>query len=743
MLLLAVAAAVLTATVDAQQRGVKLQDLTLSLLERPTEPVFMPKGDKGIVLDVPQNYLTDKYRPQASVLKNRFKETDNTQVTVKGITVPDISALLVLPRRATFSTFVPLHRQLAARLIAIFIGMRNAEDFVSAAAYIRDRVNPGLFVYAFSVAVLHRPDTRDLHLPPLSEMFPDKFVDGGVFVRAREEANVLLDETVRSPIEIPMDYTATNLELEHRLAYFREDLGINLHHWHWHLIYPFEGPREVVAKDRRGELFYYMHQQIIARYDYERMCNKLPRVKRLQNLNDPIEEAYFPKLTSQVASRNWAGRPSGAVLRDVNREADQLKFDIAELQRWRDRIFEAIHKGRIDLPNGTTMALTERDGIDVLGNIIEPSDLSPNRQLYGNMHNLLHVAVSLVHDPDQRHLETFSVMGDSATAMRDPVFYRVHSMVNDIFTEHKNTLPRYTVQQLDFPGVRVVGVSVQTPSAEANVLETFWQKNVVDLSRGMDFNPRGSVLAKFTHLNHRDFQVTVTVENQGQARQALVRLFLAPKFDERGQQWSFVDQRNVFIELDKFIVNLKPKRNVITRESRMSSVTIPFERTFRDLELNRPPTNGSGTVQDEFNFCGCGWPQHMLIPKGSPEGYPSVIFAMVSDYTTDWDQSAANRKPGACWDAASYCGIRDQAYPDRRAMGYPFDRLPRPGVVNTEQFLTPNMIMGDVLIRFRDTVFDPFLPQQQQQQPQRPQAAQGRPPNRPQNRPQNNRPNQG
>lgn len=75
--------------------------------------------------------------------------------------------------------------------------MRNADDFVSAAAYIRDRINPGLFVYGFSVAVLHRPDTRDLHLPPLTETFPDRFVDGAVFVRAREEANVLQEENVR------------------------------------------------------------------------------------------------------------------------------------------------------------------------------------------------------------------------------------------------------------------------------------------------------------------------------------------------------------------------------------------------------------------------------------------------------------------------------------------------------------------------------------------------------------------
>lgn len=92
--------------------------------------------------------------------------------------------------------------------------------------------------------------------------------------------------------------------------------------------------------------------------------------------------------------------------------------------------------------------MTERDGIDILGNIMESSDLNPNPKLYGNFHNLLHVAVSLVHDPDHRHLETYGVLGDSATAMRDPVFYRIHALVNSIFDEHKKTLPRYSVQQV-------------------------------------------------------------------------------------------------------------------------------------------------------------------------------------------------------------------------------------------------------------------------------------------------------
>lgn len=87
----------------------------------------------------------------------------------------------------------------------------------------------------------------------------------------------------------------------------------------------------IVRKDRRGELFYYMHQQvseridlvflfdyrfnckfsdskIVARYNFERFSNALPRVRPFDNLRAPIEEGYFPKLDSQVASRSWPGK---------------------------------------------------------------------------------------------------------------------------------------------------------------------------------------------------------------------------------------------------------------------------------------------------------------------------------------------------------------------------------------------------------------------------------------------------
>lgn len=36
-----------------------------------------------------------------------------------------------------------------------------------------------------------------------------------------------------------------------------------------------------------------------------------------------------------------------------------------------------------------------------------------------------HVFISYAHDPDHRYLESFGVIGDSSTAMRDPIFYRL------------------------------------------------------------------------------------------------------------------------------------------------------------------------------------------------------------------------------------------------------------------------------------------------------------------------------
>nr|8JI8_A Chain A, TK receptor [Aedes aegypti]8JI8_B Chain B, TK receptor [Aedes aegypti]8JI8_C Chain C, TK receptor [Aedes aegypti]8JI8_D Chain D, TK receptor [Aedes aegypti] len=661
----------------------------LLLYDRPREPIFMGKGKS--VFDVPDNYLTDRYRPIGPEIQNRFGELAEERIPVRSIALPDLRIPMSLGRQEQFSLFIPRHRKIAARLIDIFMGMRNIEELQSCAVFARDRINPYLFNYALSVALLHRRDTKNLDLPSVVEVFPDKYVDSRVFEQIREEATVV-PEGMRMPIVIPKDFTASDLDEEHRLWYFREDIGVNLHHWHWHLVYPGDGPDSVVRKDRRGELFYYMHSQLIARYNFERFCNRLQRVKRLNNLREPIAEGYFPKLDSLVASRTWPGRVDNAVIKDLNRELDQIKQDVSDLERWIDRIYEAVHQGYVVDESGNRIFLDEEKGIDILGNIIESSILSPNRQLYGDMHNVGHVFLSYTHDPDHRHLESFGVMGDVATAMRDPVFYRWHSFIDDIFQEHKIKLPAYTKSQLTYEGISVTGIIVQSEGAPVNTLHTYWQQSDVDLSRGMDFVPRGNVFARFTHLQHAPFQYVIQIDNTSDAqRMGFVRIFMAPKNDERGQPMLFRDQRLFMVEMDKFLVALRPGANRIRRRSNESTVTIPFERTFRNLDDKRPET---GTPEEEaFNFCGCGWPAHMLVPKGLPEGFPADLFVMVSNYE---DDRVVQDLVGTCNDAASYCGVRDRLYPDRKAMGFPFDRLARTGVDRLSNFVTPNMAIQSV-----------------------------------------------
>lgn len=118
---------------------------------------------------------------------------------------------------------------------------------------------------------------------------------------------------------------------------------MNSHHWHWHLVYPGNGPIEIVKKDRRGELFYYMHHQILARYNVERFCNGLAKTKVLNNIREPINEGYFPKIMSSLNNRTYPSRNTKTKLSDIDRE--DSKLEIADLERWTDRIVTAIDQG--------------------------------------------------------------------------------------------------------------------------------------------------------------------------------------------------------------------------------------------------------------------------------------------------------------------------------------------------------------------------------------------------------------
>lgn len=62
------------------------------------------------------------------------------------------------------------------------------------------------------------------------------------------------------------------------------------------------------------------------------------------------------------------------------------------------------------------------------------------------------------------------------------------------------------------------------------------------------------------------------------------------------------------------LISVRPGQNTIRRRSTDSSVTIPFNRTFRNLDENMAAAGS--TAEAAYNFCGCGWPQvrHLASP---------------------------------------------------------------------------------------------------------------------------------
>ena len=64
-----------------------------------------------------------------------------------------------------------------------------------------------------------------------------------------------------------------------------------------------------------------------------------------------------------------------------------------------------------------------------------------------------------------------------------------------------------------------------------------------------------SLFKRFKHLSHNPYTISIQVNNDsGAKRMGMVRVFLAPKFNEDDSIFLFKDQRIMMIELDKFAV---------------------------------------------------------------------------------------------------------------------------------------------------------------------------------------------
>merc|ERR1711872_367917 len=419
--------------------------------------------------------------------------------------------------------------------------------------------------------------------------------------------------------------------------------------------------------DRKGEMFYWAHHQLTARFDSERLSNNLDLVDELY-WDRPIYEGFAPHTTYKYGGE-FPARPDNIRFEDVDGVAR-----IRDLKIMEDRIRDAIAHGYVTGKDGSIINILNNEGINILGDIMESSEYSVNRYYYGSLHNTAHIVLGRQGDPHGKFKQPPGVMEHFETATRDPAFFRLHKYMNNIFKEFKDRLPPYTKEDFMWDGIELAEISIE------GSLETYFEDyefsitNAVDESENVNEVP---LTATVKRLNHKPFSFKMVINNnKGADAIASARIYMCPRRDANGVAYHPNSGRWGCIEMDKFYVELAPGANTILRDAKMSTVTIPDIPSFNYIKEKTDAAIASGSLSSglEEYARGCGIPDRLLLPKGKENGLEMVLMAFLEDGEADKADDFTIDVNNEFGGTHAHCGIHGQKVPDKRAMGYPLDR---------------------------------------------------------------------
>jgi tyrosinase len=553
-----------------------------------------------------------------------------------------------------FSVFVADHQERALKLTEelMRIANENEGDPDLALQKVLDRTQEAaaetsieLAKYALMVFITHHPLGRRLPIPPLEEREPERMKP--------------------SPAKSAADVAAQGaFGAEAKLDFYREDADANDHHSRWHIVYPFGGhpdptnPSRRVTKDRQGELFNYMHEQMLARYDAERLSASLGKVTSLANFNAPLAEGYQPNLPG------YDNRQPNALMSNSTWQTSVTKLASFDTALFRD------------FPKKNAVVKGKTVTSDIIGAAIEASATSVDPSTYGSLHNNGHMVIALIPDPASGGPQQGGVMQSTDVAIRDPIFYRWHRHVDDLafqWQEKQDSqaftdAPKVTIRDSDIivcPSDKVAGDAQAFGDAQFGGAK-FDQPAGAPAVDTLETTMRKRTVAGFEvqYLDHKDFTYFIRIKNDDNAaKQVTMRVFVVPKV------WA--EERRQWIELDKFLVKLAAgQKLVVPRSSKLSSVVRKPAR--RPGDPVPSPDPGA-----DPNYCDCGWPYHLLLPSGTAAGLDCLLIVMATDWNID--KVDVDGKCGSM----SFCGKQNSPYPDKRPMGYPFDRRWNGGIVAT------------------------------------------------------------
>lgn len=256
------------------------------------------------------------------------------------------------------------------------------------------------------------------------------------------------------------------------------------------------------------------------------------------------------------------------------------------------------------------------------------------------------------------------------TSMRDPMFYVFYKRISLFYDAFINTMPKYKKSDLEFEGVKFV-------SAEVDKLLTFFDMftaditNVIDVAKDTKENIKSDVYFKASvpRLNHVPFTVKMKVTST-KAQQAVMMMFVGPKYDSFGNVLGFNENRENFWELDRWVVDLAEGENSIDRKSTDFTWFVNDRTTYFELYKNlMTAINGGDKFPLDMSEAHCGFPSRLMLPRGRVGGYPVQFFFMLLPY----HEAEVKRFTG--YDSSISCGVGSGSrYLDTMPFGFPFNR---------------------------------------------------------------------
>lgn len=597
----------------------------------------------------------------------------------------------LLPRGEEFSVLKKSHIEEAIALFRLLHQAENWETFYNVLVWARFHVNEGVFIYASTVAMLHRPDFEGIALPAPYEIYPYYFFN----VETIQEAQISKMQgfpTGKKAVEaveivIESNYTGWNKRStpEQVLSYFTEDIGLNAWYYYFHADYPFWiDSKDSLFKNRRGEVYLHTHAQLLARYYMERLSNGLGKIPQF-SWRVPFRTGYNPALAYY--------KGSSFPVRNNYYSAynEDTYYSIEKLEGLENRVKFAIDHRFYTLPNGTVVDISKPENIEYFADLYKYTPYKNDSKFFGLLEvlgrSLLGTAIENYSTDDYLP----SVLEHFETSLRDPAFYQLYGRLIRYYLQWKTKLEPYTADEIAFAGVQIESVDLDR-------LTTYFDTFDADITNAVDMEPltvpaKGPltkfgkkankygedmvIKARQWRLNHLPFTLKLTVTSP-KVQRAIVKVFLGPKFDDGGNEIDINENRENFYEIDKYVVDLKAGRSIVARNSNQFTFYSNDRTSYYDLYKTVMLAVNSGVaLPADFSQSTCGFPQRLMLPKGKRVGFPVQLFVIISEY-----RSPSTWVIQKDWFSSSNCR-RDI---DARSLGFPLDRE-----IDETIWYTPNM----------------------------------------------------